>query len=100
MHSPFLCKFDHTFNLFFFSFLTDVLFLPQAFLYLKWNQVKYLYMLFIVSSHFVFSVVFSLYALLLYCSLCGATEEKNRSEDRWKIFTSSVGLLFSIKVEN
>ena len=61
--------------------------LSEAFLCLKWNQIKYLYMVFIVLSHFIFSVVYTVYALLLYCSLC---EPNDTPEERWQIFNSKV----------
>ena len=53
--------------------------------------MKYLYMIFIVLSHFIFSIVYTVYALLLYCSLCEPLG-MDTPEERWKIFNSSVSL--------
>ena len=70
----------------------------QAFLYLKWNQVKYLYIVFIVSTHFIFSVVFTLYALLVYSSLCQPVDDVPKEPgQRWNIFHSYVSHNHTVK---
>ena len=44
--------------------------LSQAFLYLKWNQIKYLYLFFSIFCHFVYSTVYTIYALIIFGTLC------------------------------
>ncbi|CAB4057153.1 unnamed protein product [Lepeophtheirus salmonis] len=51
--------------------------LAEAFLHIKWNQIKWLYYIFILFSHFIYSVTYSLYAILVYKSLCSP-------KDNWK----------------
>ena len=60
---------------------------------MKWNQVKYLYMTFIVFTHFVFSVVYTVYALLMYSTLCEPYEKESKDE-RWNI-SATVSVLFT-----
>jgi len=64
--------------------------LSEAFLYLKWNQIKYLYMIFIVCTHFIYCVVYTLYALLLYCSLCEPSVTQDPPANPWHIFNSTI----------
>jgi len=72
--------------------------LSEAFLYLKWNQVKYLYIVFIVSTHFIFSVVFTLYALLVYSSLCQPVDDVPKEPgQRWNIFHSYINCTASMR---
>ena len=44
--------------------------LSEAFLYLKWNQIKYLHFFFVLFSHFIYSSVYTLYTLLIFGTLC------------------------------
>ena len=44
--------------------------LSEAFLFLKWKQIKYLHLFMIIISHFIYSVVYTTYALLVFGSIC------------------------------
>ena len=44
--------------------------LSEAFLHLKWNQIKYMHILMIVFTHFIYSVVYTIYGLTVFGSLC------------------------------
>ena len=44
--------------------------LCQAYLYLKWNQIKYLHFFFVIVSHIIYSSVYTIYALLIYGTIC------------------------------
>jgi len=57
--------------------------LSQAFLYLKWNQIKYLHLFFVIFSHFIYSTVYTLYALLIFGTVC--QPNFNNNEDRYKL---------------
>ena len=61
--------------------------LSQAFLHLKWNQIKYLHIIFIILSHFVYSSVYTIYALLIFGSIC-EPHDQFLSEERFNIFIS------------
>ena len=54
-------------------------------------QMKYLYLVCIVLNHLIFSGVLTLYALLVYCSLCEADNAEDNRINRWHFFTSYVG---------
>ena len=60
--------------------------LVKAFLYLKMKQVQFFYWILIL-CHFIFSVVFSIYAVLTFAFLCPPTENDRPSR---KNFTMSV----------
>ena len=47
--------------------------LSEAFLFLKWKQIKYLHLFMIIVTHFIYSVVYTTYALLLFGSICEPT---------------------------
>merc|ERR1719483_1264477 len=59
--------------------------LSHAFLYLKFYQVKWFYILIVVASHLIFSVVYSIYCGLLFGLLC-APDEKADVNERWDWF--------------
>jgi len=59
--------------------------LSQAFLYLKWNQIKYLHLFFIIFSHFIYSSVYTIYTLLIFGSIC---EPKDFENDRFNLSIS------------
>ncbi len=44
--------------------------LSLSFLHLKWQQMKWLYYIMILFSHFVYSVTYSVYTVLIYGYLC------------------------------
>ena len=48
--------------------------LSLAFLHLKWQQIKWLYYLLILFSHLVYSVTYSVYAVLIFNTLCRPNE--------------------------
>jgi hypothetical protein len=56
-------------------------------------QMKYLYLVCIVLNHFIFSSMMTLYALLVYCSLCEPNNAEDNRVNRWNFFTSQVGFL-------
>ena len=56
--------------------------LSQAFLYLKWNQIKYLHFFFVIFSHVIYSTVYTLYALLIFGTVCQPNFDSH--EDRFK----------------
>ncbi len=49
--------------------------LSLSFLHLKWQQVKWLYYSIILFSHFVYSLTYSVYAVLVFGSLCKPPED-------------------------
>ena len=51
--------------------------LSLSFLHLKWQQVKWLYYVMILSSHFIYSVTYSVYIVAVFNTLCkpGQIEE-------------------------
>jgi hypothetical protein len=53
--------------------------------------MKYLYLVCIVLNHFIFSSMMTLYALLVYCSLCEPNNAEDNRVNRWNFFTSQVG---------
>ena len=56
--------------------------LSQAFLYLKWNQIKYLHFFFVIFSHVIYSTVYTLYSLLIFGTVCQPNFDSH--EDRFK----------------
>ena len=44
--------------------------LSEAFLHLKWKQIKYIHLILIIITHFIYSSVYTLYALLVFGSIC------------------------------
>jgi len=58
--------------------------LCQAFLYLKFYQVKWFFIVFVLASHLIFSVVYSTYAGILFVYLC-AQDEKDTRDERWNL---------------
>jgi len=58
--------------------------LCQAFLYLKFYQVKWFFIVFVLASHLIFSVVYSTYAGILFAYLC-AQDEKDTRDERWNL---------------
>ena len=59
--------------------------LCHAFLYLKFYQVKWFYIMVVVASHLIFSVVYSIYCGLLFGLIC-APDEKANLDKRWDWF--------------
>ena len=49
--------------------------LSLSFLHLKWQQMKWLYYFLILSSHLIYSLTYSVYAVLVFSSLCKPPEE-------------------------
>jgi len=64
--------------------------LSQAFLYLKWNQIKYLHLIFIIFSHFIYSTVYTVYALLIFGSICEPDKDDSFMKNRYDIFNVSI----------
>ena len=64
--------------------------LSEAFLQLKWNQIKYLHMFLIIFSHIVYSSLYTVWALLMFGSIC---QIQHPSENK----TESTNLEGSIK---
>ena len=62
--------------------------LSQAFLYLKWNQIKYLHLIFIIFSHFIYSSVYTIYALLIFGSICEPKDYDSLMNDRFNLSIS------------
>jgi len=62
--------------------------LSQAFLYLKWNQIKYLHLIFIIFSHFIYSTVYTIYALLIFGSICEPHDYDSLMNDRFNLSIS------------
>lgn len=61
--------------------------LCNAFLYLKFYQVKWFFVIFILASHLIFSVVYSVYAGILFGFLCAQDDEATRNH-RWDFLYS------------
>ena len=51
--------------------------LSQAFLYLKWQQIKDLYLFLHVGAHLIYSIVYTAYAQLVFGILCKQTDIAN-----------------------
>ncbi len=47
--------------------------LSQGYLHLKWSQIQKLYFVIIVLSHFIYSAVYSVYAISVFRYLCPPT---------------------------
>ena len=70
--------------------------LVKTYLHLKMKQVQYFYWV-LIFCHFIFSVVFSIYAVLTYAFLCPPTE---KDRDRRKNFTARVECNGSHQIED
>merc|ERR1711971_835064 len=58
--------------------------LSQAFLYLKWEQIKQIYHFITIFCHLVYSVVYTSYCLLMFVKLCKPPEvDHNAAEDKY-----------------
>ena len=44
--------------------------LSEAFLHLKWKQIKYLHLIMIIVNHFIYSTVYTIYSLLVFGTIC------------------------------
>ena len=44
--------------------------LSEAFLHLKWKQIKYIHLILIIITHFIYSTVYTVYALLVFGTIC------------------------------
>ena len=53
--------------------------LSQGYLHLKWIQIKLMYYI-LLFSHLIYSLTYSMYAVLIYKTLCPATREISDSE--------------------
>jgi len=58
--------------------------LCQSFLHLKFYQVKWFFIVFVLASHLIFSVVYSVYAGILFGYFC-AQDEKDTRTERWNL---------------
>ena len=67
--------------------------LSEAFLHLKWKQIQYMHIAFIIFTHLVYSVVYTIYALMVFVQLCRPNSYDNFIDIRWNI-TSNVTCKF------
>ena len=49
--------------------------LSKAFLHLQWSQVKHVHLFTILMTHFVFSIVYSIYSMLVFGAICKPTND-------------------------
>ncbi len=61
--------------------------LSLSFLHLKWQQMKWLYYFMILSSHLIYSLTYSIYAILVFSCLCKPPDDLRRHG-----FSARVGL--------
>ena len=62
--------------------------LSLSFLHLKWQQIKWLYYLLILCSHFIYSFVYSIYTVMVFNKLCHPDETNlNGTESIHERFT-------------
>jgi len=47
---------------------------------LKWSQIKYLYFAMLLATHFIYSVIYSTYSILVFKNLCIPELEDNETE--------------------
>ena len=60
--------------------------LLQAFLYLKWEQIKQIYHFITIFCHLVYSVVYTSYCLLMFVDLCNPSKDvQNAAEIQTKM---------------
>ena len=54
------------------SIIEDIFLHPvaQTYFYLKWSEIKYLYYFAVLLTHFIYSLTFSTYAVLVYRTIC------------------------------
>ena len=57
----------------------------QAFLYLKWEQIKQIYHFITIFCHLVYSVVYTSYCLLMFVVLCQPPEDDQKSRRAEKL---------------
>ena len=59
--------------------------LSEAFLHLKWKQIQYMHVAFIIFTHFVYSLVYTIYALSVFVNLCRPDTYEDIIGIRWDI---------------
>ena len=61
--------------------------LSEAFLHLKWKKIQYLHVAFIIFTHFMYSLVYTIYALTVFVNLCrpGSYDDIIETDTRWDI---------------
>ena len=57
----------------------------QAFLYLKWEQIKQIYHFITIFCHLVYSVVYTSYCLLMFVVLCQPPEDDQKRRKAEKL---------------
>ena len=67
--------------------------LSEAFLHLKWKQIQYMHVAFIIFTHFMYSLVYTIYALTVFVQLCRPESYDKIIDVRWN-FTSNVTCKF------
>ena len=63
--------------------------LSEAFLHLKWKQIQYMHVAFIICTHFIYSLVYTIYALTVFVNLCRPESYDKIIDIRWNI-TSNI----------
>ena len=61
--------------------------LSEAFLHLKWKKIQYMHVAFIIFTHFMYSLVYSIYTLLVFVTLCRPESYDTIIDMRWNITT-------------
>jgi len=72
--------------------------LIESFLHIKWNQYKYLHFFTSIFTHFIFSLVYTLYAIYTFRILCPAT--LNEAWNMTSIFNEVVNCTCMLKDKN
>ena len=59
--------------------------LSEAFLHLKWKKIQYMHVAFIIFTHFMYSLVYTIYALTVFVNLCRPESYDKIIDIRWNI---------------
>ena len=62
------------------SLLTIPITCCQAYLHIKWNNMRWIYYTMILGAHFIYSLTYSVFAVLLYRDICFVGNEDNSME--------------------
>ncbi len=64
--------------------------LSLSFLHLKWQQIKWLYYILILLSHFIYSLTYSVYVIVVLNTMCKPSESQVQAADIAERFTMHV----------
>ena len=68
--------------------------LSEAFLHLKWKKIQYMHVAFIIFTHFMYSLVYTIYTITVFVNLCRPESYKKDMIDiRWNV-TSKINCTY------